>query len=217
LQEKLLDLEKAFSSVTFSYRAAYPTLTTTVTGPVGEDVLKVHQEIRNRLAPWIFTTSGESLSEVTGNLLLAQKRTISTAESCTGGMIGHELTNVAGSSAYFRGAVIAYDNSVKRALLNVPASLLATHGAVSEEVVRAMALGIQKQLHTDVAVATSGIAGPGGGTAEKPVGTVHIAVAVDDVIFHKKCLFKGYSRTKVKTASTWTALNMLYHQLMEKK
>lgn len=109
---------------------------------------------------------------------LAQKGwTLATAESCTGGLISHQLTNVPGSSVYFVGGVIAYANRVKEELLGVPKELLSAHGAVSAEVALAMAHGIRRLLATDVGLAVTGIAGPSGGTAEKPVGTVFVAVA----------------------------------------
>lgn len=217
LQEKLMPLESAYPDVTFSYRAAYPEISTTISGTDEIRVNTVHHEIQSKLSPFVFSMRNQSLPEVVGPLLLQQGRTIATAESCTGGMICNELTHVPGSSGYVRGAVVAYDDVIKIGVLKVNENVLAEHGAVSEEVVRQMVSGVKRLMDTSVALATSGIAGPGGGTPEKPVGTVHIAVLVDDVILHKKCLFKGYSRTKVKTATTWTALNMLYHQLMEKK
>ena len=103
--------------------------------------------------------------------------TLATAESCTGGLVGHRVTNVPGSSAVLLGGVVAYANAVKERLLGVPAALLLQHGAVSEPVARAMAAGARDLLGADVAVAVTGIAGPTGGTPEKPVGTTFIAVA----------------------------------------
>jgi nicotinamide-nucleotide amidase len=112
-----------------------------------------------------------------GALLLASGRTIAVAESCTGGLLAGAITAVPGSSRYFRGGVVAYHNDVKAGALGIPPSLLAAHGAVSREVAVAMAEGAIARMGADVAVATTGVAGPGGGTKGKPVGTVWIAVA----------------------------------------
>lgn len=125
----------------------------------------------------IFAEGEVALEEAVGKLLLEKNLTVGTAESCTGGFVASRLTSVPGSSAYFRGAVVAYDNTVKMSLLGVSEATLAAHGAVSEETVQAMAQGARRALGCDVAIATSGIAGPGGGTATKPVGTLCIACA----------------------------------------
>lgn len=122
------------------------------------------------------------LEEKIGELLKAKKLSLSTAESCTGGGIAASITSVAGSSEYFKGGIVAYSNEVKEALLHVSAETLAKHGAVSRETVVEMVKGAMKTLKTDCAVATSGVAGPGGGTPEKPVGTVWIAVAYKNEI-----------------------------------
>lgn len=122
------------------------------------------------------------LEEEIGRLLKAKKLSLSTAESCTGGSIAALLTSVPGSSEYFSGGIVAYSNEVKMSLLCVSAQTLEKHGAVSRETVMEMAKGAMKALKTDCAVATSGIAGPGGGTPEKPVGTVWIAAAYKNEI-----------------------------------
>jgi PncC family amidohydrolase len=126
-----------------------------------------------------------------GELLLKKKLTIATAESCTGGLIGAAITAVSGSSDYFDGGVIAYDNRIKRDLLGVPARVLGKYGAVSAETVLAMASGACRLLKTDCAIAVSGIAGPGGGTTEKPVGLVYIGIAVRDSCRAVRCNFSG--------------------------
>ena len=125
---------------------------------------------------------GMKTEEELGKLLASKKLTLSTAESCTGGGIAATITSVAGSSEYFMGGVVAYSNEVKMDLLHVSAETLEKHGAVSRETVMEMAAGAMKTLKTDCAIATSGIAGPGGGSAEKPVWTIWIAVAYKNEI-----------------------------------
>ena len=125
---------------------------------------------------------GMKTEEELGKLLASKKLTLSTAESCTGGGIAATITSVAGSSEYFMGGVVAYSNEVKMDLLHVSAETLEKPGAVSRETVMEMAAGARKTLKTDCAIATSGIAGPGGGSAEKPVGTIWIAVAYKNEI-----------------------------------
>jgi PncC family amidohydrolase len=117
------------------------------------------------------------LSKNLGAALAQKKLTLAVAESCTGGLIGGAVTAISGSSSYFRGGIIAYDNEVKQGLLRVPQRVLEKHGAVSADTVIAMARGAQKLLAADCSIAVSGVAGPGGGTKEKPVGLVYIGIA----------------------------------------
>lgn len=134
--------------------------------------------LRARLGPLVYGEGEhETLELVTGRLLTERSMTVAVAESCTGGMIGELLTATPGSSAYFKGGVVAYWNDAKAALLDVPEAVLAEHGAVSEPTARAMAEGARKRFATDLAVATTGIAGPTGGSAEKPVGLIYVALA----------------------------------------
>ena len=132
---------------------------------------------RELLAKHLFGTDDETMEGVVVRSLTERTKTVGTAESCTGGFIANRITNVPGASAVLRGSVIAYHNDLKQTLLNVPESLLAAQGAVSEPVARAMAEGARTLLRVDYALAVTGIAGPGGGSAEKPVGTVFIALA----------------------------------------
>jgi nicotinamide-nucleotide amidase len=120
------------------------------------------------------------MERVVGELLAARNVSVAFGESCTGGLVAHRLTNVAGSSAYFHGGINAYANAAKERLLGVPATLLAAHGSVSEEVAGAMAEGARRALGTEIAVGVTGIAGPDGGTADKPVGTVCFGLAAAD-------------------------------------
>lgn len=133
--------------------------------------------IRAKLGPIVFGEGEESMEGVVGRLLVEAGKTVATAESCTGGLIAERLTDVPGSSRYFLGSVVAYSNEAKSSLLGVPAALIEGEGAVSEPVVRAMAEGARARFGSDFALATSGISGPDGGTATKPVGLVWIALA----------------------------------------
>jgi nicotinamide-nucleotide amidase len=129
-------------------------------------------ELRPLLGDWLFAEGTVDLPALVLQRLRDRRQTLAVAESCTGGLVAKSLTDVAGSSDVFLGGVVAYSNASKTALLGVPAALVAEHGAVSEPVAAAMALGARERLGADVAVATTGVAGPGGGTAQKPVGLV---------------------------------------------
>lgn len=125
------------------------------------------------------------------DLLLTAKRTISIAESCTGGYISHLITAISGSSRYFKGSVVAYSNEIKEKILGVDSALIEQHGAVSNKVVRSMVIGIKKLFRSDYAIAISGIAGPTGGTQDKVVGTVWFAYYINNNILTEKHIFKG--------------------------
>jgi len=135
------------------------------------------QLLRERLGALVYGEGEETLEAVTGRLLAERGATLAVAESCTGGMIGELLTATPGSSLYFKGGIVAYWNDAKSSLLGVPEEMLKQHGAVSEPVARAMAEGARARFGTDLAVATTGIAGPTGGSAEKPVGLIYVALA----------------------------------------
>jgi len=167
----------------------------------------VRAELLNALGDHVYSIDGRVMEEVVGDLLKARGLTIAAAESCTGGLLMSRLTDVAGSSAYVRAGVVAYDNADKTALLGVPAELLEQHGAVSEPVAIAMAEGIKGRTGADVAVGITGIAGPGGGTPAKPVGMVVIAVlAPGRDAYVRTFQFLG-ARTQVKYQATQAALD----------
>jgi len=138
---------------------------------------KETEKLYHLIPEYIFGEGEETLEQIVGKLLAEKKCTLSTAESCTGGYISHLITRIPGSSAYYKGSLIAYSNDIKIAELGVSEKVLADHGAVSEAVVTEMAMGARKRFGTEYAIATSGIAGPDGGTPEKPVGTTWIAIA----------------------------------------
>jgi PncC family amidohydrolase len=144
--------------------------------------------------------------------LTSGHKTLATAESCTGGLIAHALTDVPGASEWFKGGVIAYANEAKTSFLAVPAALIKDHGAVSAPVAKAMAEGARKRFKTDFAIATTGIAGPTGGTAQKPVGLVFIAVASAKKTVIKKFLFKG-TRLRIKTQTLQKALQIIINEI----
>ena len=168
----------------------------------------VTAQIEEALGDAVYGHDQESMAAIVGHLLLEQKRTLATAESCTGGMIGQWLTAIPGSSAWYLGGVISYANSVKEETLGVPAAILAAHGAVSAKVAKKMAEGTRRLCRADLAVAVTGIAGPDGGSAEKPVGTVYIGLADAEDAKAERFLFHG-NRQHIRETSAQTALNMV--------
>lgn len=153
-----------------------------------------------------------ALAERVGRLLAARSLSVAVAESCTGGLLCAALTDVPGSSAYFRGGIVAYDNAIKTAELGVPVELLGREGAVSEPVAAAMADGVARRLAANVGVGTTGIAGPGGGSPGKPVGTVWIAVAAGPVRISRRFAVPG-DRDAVRAGAVERALRMLLEAL----
>jgi nicotinamide-nucleotide amidase len=162
---------------------------------------------------YIYSEDEESLEMVIGRLLKSGKKTVSTAESCTGGEIAHMITSIPGSSVYYKGSIVAYSNSVKTQLLGVHDYILEKYGAVSEQTVKEMADGSRNLFNTDFAVATSGIAGPDGGTELKPVGTVWIAVSSDKRTVCEKRVFGNDRIANIKRFSL-AALNLLRKQII---
>lgn len=171
-------------------------------------------KLRTILGSHLFCGSDTTLAGALGSILTERGETLATAESCTGGNIAHEITRVAGSSVYFKGSVVAYSNEVKTRVLNVSSETLSGFGAVSRETVLQMVSGVQRLLSSDCAIATSGIAGPGGGSVEKPVGTVWIAVRYGERSEAECFCFEG-DREQVIARATQSALLMLI-QLMTK-
>ncbi|MFN2433421.1 MAG: CinA family nicotinamide mononucleotide deamidase-related protein [Gemmatimonadota bacterium] len=164
--------------------------------------------IAARLAPWVFGRDGDTLAEAAGRALAARGLRLGLAESCTGGLVGDLLTDVPGSSAWFAGGVVAYDDAVKRDLLGVSPETLARHGAVSAETCAEMLAGARARFGTACALAVTGIAGPGGGSAEKPVGLVHVGARVGDLVRLERRQWPG-TRREIKTRAGWAALLLL--------
>jgi nicotinamide-nucleotide amidase len=169
---------------------------------------RLSREVEQRLSEHLYGRDEETLPMALGRRLLARGETLGLAESCTGGLVGALVTEAPGASRYFLGGIVAYDNAVKERILDVAPTLLAQEGAVSEAVARAMAEGARARLGTTWAVALTGVAGPGGGTAEKPVGTVWIATAGPDGTRTKKLFWPG-DREQVRRIAAVTALHLL--------
>ncbi|WP_423127873.1 competence/damage-inducible protein A [Gaoshiqia sp. Z1-71] len=186
----------------------------------GVDPVLLQEEVERQIAALekiipeaIFGYNGDTMTGVTGKLLVGCKAMVAVAESCTGGHIAHLFTQNPGSSAYFKGAVVAYANETKTAILGVKNETLQAYGAVSKEVALEMAEGIKKALRTDYAIATTGIAGPDGGTDEKPVGTVWIAVSGKYTNRVERYTF-AHNRERNILRSSQTAINMLRQHIL---
>ncbi len=174
---------------------------------------KAENELMPFAGKFIFGFDSDTMESVVGQLLREKGMTVSTAESCTGGNIAHLITSIAGSSDYFKGSVVAYSNEIKEQFLGVPHQIMVNNGAVSEQTVIAMAEGIRSRFATDYAIAVSGVAGPGGGTDEKTVGTTWIAVVTPTETITKKFLLGDHRGRNIRKASL-AALNMLRGKLM---
>lgn len=203
--------------------ALYPdTETTILASPPGiqlhprvwsRDAAKANQildEMVKRMAlalgEHLYSTDGEQMEEVVARVLTENRATIAVAESCTGGLLAERLTNIPGSSSYFLGGVVCYSNELKSALVDVPAELIESKGAVSPEVALALAEGIRKTTGATIGVGVTGIAGPGGGTPEKPVGLVHIAIADERGPRERRFQFPG-DRERIRMHASQTALD----------
>jgi nicotinamide-nucleotide amidase len=171
-------------------------------------------ELKKLIPEFFFGYDDDTLEEIVGRQLLALNYTLSTAESCTGGYIAHLITSVSGSSGYFKGSIVAYSNEIKENLLGVEHRTLLTHGAVSEATVKEMAEGARHKLDTTCSIAVSGIAGPLGGTPDKPVGTIWIAVSTPGGTVTEKFLLGEHRGRNIRKAAI-SALNMLRKELVK--
>jgi nicotinamide-nucleotide amidase len=175
---------------------------------------RAEQIVRKKLGPAIYSADGSDLEEAVVKLLTARKQTLTIAESCTGGYLSHRITNVPGASAVFLAGHVTYSNEAKTAMLGVDPRLISEHGAISEQVAIAMAEGARLNAKADFAVAITGIAGPSGGTEEKPVGTVFIALAAEGEPTKIERRFFPDDRPTFKELTTQTALEMLRRELL---
>jgi len=178
-------------------------------------LLDVENKIREHLGDNIFGVDEESLENVVGDLLRSKGKTLSIAESCTGGLLSNRITNIPGSSNYFRAGIVSYSNEVKCWVLGVSKDDLDEYGAVSMQTAKAMAGGVARISAADTALAVTGVAGPGGGSKEKPVGTVYIAVWGDGLNYCEKFRFYG-SREEIKWKVSQKALEILRWFLLGK-
>jgi nicotinamide-nucleotide amidase len=219
VQRAVHAVEQEVQGVEVGFYPAFPEvhLTLTARGPerqpleerLNRFIAALHREVGDVLMGW----DGAPLEEVVGRQLREQGRTLAVAESCTGGLICHRVTNISGSSDYFLGGVVTYSNEAKMDLLQVAAETLREKGAVSAETAAAMALGVKDLFRTDFGLAVTGIAGPTGGTPEKPVGLVFMGLAPLNGVETRRHLFPG-DRDMVKTLTAETALDWLRRELM---
>jgi nicotinamide-nucleotide amidase len=218
LDELLGDVAKD-GDVVLGFRTAFPDnylrpLTRGATAAEADAKLEaVVATVRERLAVMIYGEDEQTLEEVVGVELAKAGLTLAVAESCTGGLLAERITRVPGSSGWFRGGVVSYANEAKTALLGVPKEMLDAHGAVSEPVARAMAEGVRARLGADLGVSTTGIAGPDGGTADKPVGTVWIAVADADGTVAERFVFP-FDRARNRQVTSQVALDWIRRSLL---
>ena len=221
LSEKIADWE---DSLPEGFKLAYLPSTGMVRlriSATGEDESLIKSQMKvlvdkltKIISQYIYSYEDQTMEQIVGKLLKEKGKKLSTAESCTGGYIAHRITSVPGSSAYFEGSLITYSYEIKEHILGVKKETLNQYGAVSEQVVLAMAEAARKQFNTDYAIAASGIAGPSGGTNEKPVGTVWIAISTPNKTFAKRFQF-GNDRERNIIRTNITALNLLRMELVK--
>jgi nicotinamide-nucleotide amidase len=178
------------------------------------EIRSLFKELEQQLPQYVYGYDEIPLSEVVGNLLRDRSWTLGTVESCTGGLLAGNIVSVSGASDYFQGSLLTYSNQLKEQLAGVPREALMQFGAVSQSVVEAMASGGQKKLGVDLCIATSGVAGPTGGTEEKPVGTVWIAIALKDRVISKRFYF-GNDRERNIQMTILSALNLARCEILE--
>ncbi len=218
LAERMGDIEEEIAPLTFAYLPGEDGVDLRFTAwslPSADAAARLaaaERVVRARAGEHAYGADGADLAAVVLDLLRASHRRLAVAESCTGGLVGARLTAIPGASDVFAGGVVAYDDDVKRALLDVPADVLAAQGAVSEEAVRAMAAGARQRFGVAASVAVTGIAGPAGGTPEKPVGTVWLAASVEGETRAVRRVFPG-EREEIRRRSAQAVLDLLRREL----
>ena len=213
LAEKLVDVTDNTRPVTVAFLPQFTGVDIRLTCPKKNSLIEIEEKIRDRVDKYIYATGIVNLEETVGDMLVKCGYTISTAESCTGGLLGHRFTNVPGSSTYYLGGVVSYSDDMKMKTLGVKENTLQEFGAVSKQTATEMAQGVRDLFGSDLAIAVTGIAGPGGGTAEKPVGLVYITLVHNDTVWAKE--FKFFTDRKLnKQLSSQVALNMVRIHLL---
>lgn len=223
IAERLISFERLLPPhIKLAYLPAYGMVKLRLTGK-GDNEQALKKEVdgstdslKELVKDWLVADEDISLQQAVARLLHQNGKTLATAESCTGGYIAHLITAMAGSSSFYKGGVVSYANEAKENILGVPQSIIVTHGAVSEETVRAMVQGALKSLNTDYAIATSGIMGPTGGSEQKPVGTVWIAAGSRDKIKTVKHFFRFDRKRNIELTANY-ALNMLRTFILEEE
>lgn len=221
--ERVCGLGDRFPDVKLGLRAKFPEIQvklyhTTRAATQGNAMLdEAVSWVREKLGVYLYSESGEDMAAAVGRLIAERKATLALAESCTGGLIANWLTNTAGASDYFLLSAVTYANQAKQDLLGVSAETLRRHGAVHEQTAREMALGVRRASGATFSLATTGIAGPGGGSGEKPVGTVCIAVAGPDETVSRRFHFPFGRRLQKKRIFAAAALDMLRRLLLKEK
>ena len=213
LAEKLVDVTDNTRPVTVAFLPQFTGVDIRLTCPKKNPLIEIEEKIRDRVDKYIYATGIVNLEETVGDMLVKCGYTISTAESCTGGLLGHRFTNVPGSSTYYLGGIVSYSDDMKMKTLGVQENTLQEFGAVSKQTATEMAQGVRDLFGSDLAIAVTGIAGPGGGTAEKPVGLVYITLVHNDTVWAKE--FKFFTDRKLnKQLSSQVALNMVRIHLL---
>ena len=212
--EELLRGEKlAFLPSTMGVRMRITVIGTDVNA-CREKLSSIERMIRARAEKYIYSVDDQPLEAVVGNILAEKRLTIAVAESCTGGLLADTITNVSGSSRYFERGVVTYSNRSKIDLLDVPEEVINAHGAVSKEVAEAMAQGVRNHAKVDIGISTTGVAGPTGGSAEKPVGLVWIGYADKNERFALK-FFLGSDRLRIKERAAHAALELVRRKILK--
>jgi nicotinamide-nucleotide amidase len=220
IYEKIKRIVKSKSPIKFAFLPSFlgVDIRLTITSPnikeAQEKIAERERKLREILDEYIYGTDNQTLEGVVGELLLKKKMALATAESCTGGLLGVKITNISGSSKYFERGVITYSNQAKTDLIGVPKQLIEKYGAVSQEVAVSMAEGVRKLAGVDIGISITGIAGPTGGTLEKPVGLVYIGLVSKDSSFAEKFQF-GEERETNRQRAAQAALNMLRLYLLK--
>jgi nicotinamide-nucleotide amidase len=178
-----------------------------------EEIVRIEKRLYEKVGEYIYGANDDLLEKTVGDLLSAKGLTLATAESCTGGFISQRITDISGSSEYFKGGVISYSNEAKENVINVDRNTLIRYGAVSSETAIEMAEGVRKLMNADVGISATGIAGPTGATESKPIGLTYIAIAIGDKVYSKE-LFLGDNRHRNRIRAAQAALNMLRKELL---